>query len=101
MKFYDRRALSKFSEGEITAQIMGVNERSEGPTIARLWSGAHAAPEDLIRQMDGPFQHRAEMQMWGTRQIMVPLSDTLVMISPVLERRPDVIPNLADPKIGA
>jgi len=92
VKFYDRRALSKFSGGTITAIICGRDEPSAERTIARLWAGERATPEDLINQMDSPFQHITERQMWGIRQIVVPVSNDLVIISPVIERRPDPIP---------
>jgi len=54
--------------------------------------GERATPDDLIRQMDNPFQHMTEMQMWQVKQIVLPVSNDLVMISPVLERTPDPMP---------
>jgi len=92
VRSYDRRALSKFSAGTITAMVRSLDEPSAERTIVRLWAGERPTPEDLIRQMDEPFQHVTEMQMWGIRQIIVPVSNDLVMISPALERRPDPTP---------
>lgn len=92
MRYYDRRAIAKFSDGEITALVRGRDEPPAESTIARLWTGERATPDDLIRQMDHPFQHLTELQMWKVRQIFLPVSDDLVIISPVLERSPDPMP---------
>lgn len=92
VKFYDRRSLVKFSEGRITAKVAGRDEPSEERTLVRFWSGERPMPEDLIRQMDDPFQRVTEMQMWRVRQIIIPVSNNLVMASPALERPPDPQP---------
>jgi hypothetical protein len=89
VRFYDRRALTKFAEGTISAMVLGRDEPSAERTIARFWLGERPTPEDLITQMDNPLQHMTEMQMWGIRQIVLRISNDLVIISPVLERSPD------------
>jgi hypothetical protein len=92
VRFYDRRALSKFSGGTITAIIRGRDVPPAESTIARFWAGERSTPDDLIRQMDTPFQHLTEMQMWRVKQTMLPVSNELVIISPVLERNVDPMP---------
>ncbi len=78
--------------------IRGRDEPSAERTIARFWEGERATPEDLIKQMDNPFQHQTEMQMWRVRQIVLPVSNHLVIISPVLERSPDPVPGQPRPE---
>jgi hypothetical protein len=92
VRFYDRRALSKFSEGTINAVILGRKVLPSESTIARFWSGDRATPDDLIRQMDNPLQYLTEMHMWRVREIVLPISNDLVIISPVLHRNADSLP---------
>jgi len=54
-----------------------------------LWAGETAAPEDLLKQMDDPLQYLNESQMWEIEELVLPLSENLVMVSPILKRLPD------------
>ena len=89
VKFYDRGALSKFSEGAIKAVVYGPNNSGARGIIARLWASSVPTPDDLLKQMDQPFQYLNESTMWGVEELLVPLSDELVMLSPFLGRRAD------------
>jgi hypothetical protein len=93
VKFYDRGALTKFSEGVIKAVVLRPGAKESDPpeegVIARLWTGEVPTPEDLLRQMDQPFQYLNESKMWGVQQLLVPLSGALAMLSPFLRRTED------------
>jgi len=97
-KFYDRGALGKFSSGEITAVVLGPNGdsgrgRAES-VIANLWEGEEPAPNDLIAQMDRPYQYLKEKPMWAISERTVGLSPELVMVCSFWERRPDQVSDM-------
>ncbi len=94
VKFYDGRALSKFSEGAIKALTLMPgpdyeDESAEDSVVRRLWASETPTPDDLLKQMDQPFQYSTEAKMWSVRDLLVPLSQDLVMLSPILVRRAD------------
>jgi hypothetical protein len=100
VKFYDHGALSKFCEGAIKAVIRGPKQRTEDPiaetVLGRLWVGAVPTPDDLLRQMDQPFQYLNESGKWDVEEFLVALSNDLMMLSPFLRRRPDRLTDLPE-----
>jgi len=98
VKFYDHGALSKFSEGAVKAILHRPAEKEGDPReqriIARMWSDEAPQSEDLLRQMDQPFQYLNEARMWRVQELHVPLSDNVVMLSPCLGRLPDGVSNV-------
>ena len=89
VKFYDRGALAKFADGAVTAVIYGPDGKQDEALVTSLWAGETAAPEDLLKQMDDPLQYLNESQMWEIEELVLPLSENLVMVSPILKRLPD------------
>jgi hypothetical protein len=93
VKFYDRRALSKFGEGEVRAVLnkgLGTETatRTSAP-LAKLWDGKEPTPDDLLAQMNAPFQYAVESRKWRIIDCSIALSPDLVIRSSFWERLPD------------
>jgi len=95
VKLYDHGALSKFSEGAVKAILHRPAEKEGDPReqriIARMWADEVPQSEDLLRQMDQPFQYLNEAKMWRVQEVYVQLSANVVMLSPCLGRLPDEV----------
>jgi hypothetical protein len=90
---YDASALLRFFQSgwaildcppRATAEELDAWKRS----LRNIWAGAQPTAKDLEREMRDPFQLRGLRDEWIVYQPIVPISEELAFLRPVLMRRP-------------
>jgi len=94
---YDASALHRFFEqGEIGMKKLqgAMHARVDGTAIS-LWESDNPTAADLLRQLHRPAQVIQSMRMLRTVRKEIPLSDSVVMVTQVVDRLPSTLENLS------